>query len=54
MPRKGLGEILREADLISEAQLGEALALQKTYGERLASARAWIKEAGIAFRVPRG
>ena len=37
MPRQGLGEILREADLISEAQLGEALALQKKYGERLAS-----------------
>ena len=37
MPRQGLGEILREADLISEAQLAEALALQKTYGERLAS-----------------
>jgi CheY-like chemotaxis protein len=35
--RKGLGEILREADLISESQLAEALALQKTYGERLAS-----------------
>lgn len=37
MPRKGLGEILREADLISEAQLNEALALQKSFGERLAS-----------------
>ena len=37
MPRKGLGEILREADLISEAQLLEALALQKSFGERLAS-----------------
>ena len=37
MPRKGLGEILREADLISEAQLAEALALQKSHGERLAS-----------------
>jgi CheY-like chemotaxis protein len=37
LARKGLGEILREADLISEAQLTEALALQKTYGERLAS-----------------
>jgi hypothetical protein len=37
LPRKGLGEILREADLISEAQLAEALALQKSYGERLAS-----------------
>ena len=35
--RKELGEILREADLISEAQLAEALALQKTFGERLAS-----------------
>jgi CheY-like chemotaxis protein len=37
LARKGLGEILREADLISEAQLAEALALQKSYGERLAS-----------------
>ena len=37
MPRKELGEILREADLISEAQLAEALTLQRTFGERLAS-----------------
>jgi DNA-binding response OmpR family regulator len=37
MPRKELGEILREADLVSEAQLAEALNLQKTFGERLAS-----------------
>ena len=37
MPRKELGEILREADLVSEAQLAEALTLQKTFGERLAS-----------------
>ncbi|HEY7412195.1 MAG TPA: response regulator [Vicinamibacteria bacterium] len=37
MPRKELGEILREADLVSEAQLSEALALQRTFGERLAS-----------------
>ena len=37
MARKELGEILREADLISEAQLAEALGLQKSYGERLAS-----------------
>ena len=37
MPSKGLGEILREADLVSEAQLTEALALQRTFGERLAS-----------------
>ena len=37
MPRKDLGEILRAADLVSEAQLTEALALQKTFGERLAS-----------------
>jgi CheY-like chemotaxis protein len=37
LPRQGLGEILREADLISEAQLAEALSLQKTHGERLAS-----------------
>ncbi len=35
--KKELGEILREADLISEAQLAEALALQKSFGERLAS-----------------
>ena len=35
--KKGLGEILREADLISEAQLAEALALQESFGERLAS-----------------
>ena len=37
MPRKELGEILREADLITPAQLTEALSLQRTYGERLAS-----------------
>jgi len=37
MPKKELGEILREADLVSEAQLAEALALQRTFGERLAS-----------------
>jgi CheY-like chemotaxis protein len=37
LARKGLGEILREADLITEAQLAEALALQKSFGERLAS-----------------
>ena len=37
MPRKELGEILREADLITPAQLIEALSLQRTYGERLAS-----------------
>ncbi|HUG53153.1 MAG TPA: response regulator [Vicinamibacteria bacterium] len=37
MARKGLGAILREADLISEGQLQEALAAQKTFGERLAS-----------------
>jgi DNA-binding response OmpR family regulator len=35
--RKELGEILRQADLISDAQLTEALNLQKTFGERLAS-----------------
>jgi DNA-binding response OmpR family regulator len=35
--RKGLGAILREADLISETQLQDALAAQKTFGERLAS-----------------
>jgi DNA-binding response OmpR family regulator len=32
-----LGEILREADLITDSQLAEALALQRTLGERLAS-----------------
>jgi DNA-binding response OmpR family regulator len=37
VPRKELGEILREADLITPAQLIEALSLQRTYGERLAS-----------------
>jgi DNA-binding response OmpR family regulator len=37
MPRKELGEILREADLVSEGQLLEALNLQRTFGERLAS-----------------
>jgi DNA-binding response OmpR family regulator len=37
VPRKGLGAILREADLISEEQLQAALAAQKTLGERLAS-----------------
>ena len=37
MPRKELGEILRGADLITPAQLTEALSLQRTYGERLAS-----------------
>jgi DNA-binding response OmpR family regulator len=35
--RKGLGAILREADLISDAQLRDALSAQKTFGERLAS-----------------
>jgi DNA-binding response OmpR family regulator len=37
VPRKGLGAILREADLISEKQLSDALSAQKTFGERLAS-----------------
>jgi CheY-like chemotaxis protein len=37
VPRKELGEILLEADLINPIQLKEALALQRTYGERLAS-----------------
>jgi DNA-binding response OmpR family regulator len=37
MPRKELGEILREADLINDSQLAEALTLQRTFGERLAS-----------------
>ncbi len=36
-PKKELGEILLEADLVTEAQLKQALALQRTYGERLAS-----------------
>ena len=37
MARKELGEILREADLVSDSQLSEALTLQRTFGERLAS-----------------
>jgi type II secretion system (T2SS) protein E len=37
VPRKELGEILLEADLINEHQLAEALSLQRTFGERLAS-----------------
>jgi DNA-binding response OmpR family regulator len=37
MPKRELGEILREADLVNDAQLSEALALQRTFGERLAS-----------------
>jgi CheY-like chemotaxis protein len=37
MSKKEFGEILLEADLISESQLAEALSLQRTYGERLAS-----------------
>jgi DNA-binding response OmpR family regulator len=37
LPRKELGEILLEADLINEHQLKEALGLQRTFGERLAS-----------------
>ncbi len=37
MARKELGEILRQADLVSDSQLAEALSLQRTYGERLAS-----------------
>lgn len=37
MARKGLGAILREADLISDSQLRDALTAQKTFGERLAS-----------------
>ncbi|HET8647328.1 MAG TPA: hypothetical protein VFO85_17655, partial [Vicinamibacteria bacterium] len=37
VPRKELGEILLQADLINPQQLKEALALQRTYGERLAS-----------------
>lgn len=36
-PKKELGEILLEADLVTEGQLNQALALQRTYGERLAS-----------------
>jgi DNA-binding response OmpR family regulator len=37
VPRKELGEILRDADLVTPSQLSEALSLQRTYGERLAS-----------------
>ncbi len=33
LARKELGEILREADLVNEAQLAEALNLQRTFGE---------------------
>lgn len=36
-PKQELGEILLEADLITETQLHEALGLQRTFGERLAS-----------------
>jgi DNA-binding response OmpR family regulator len=35
--KRELGEILLEADLINKAQLAEALGLQRTFGERLAS-----------------
>jgi DNA-binding response OmpR family regulator len=35
--KRELGEILLEADLINPAQLAEALGLQRTFGERLAS-----------------
>ena len=35
--RKELGEILKEADLVTDAQLAEALQMQRTFGERLAS-----------------
>ena len=37
MAKRELGEILLEADLINPAQLAEALGLQRTFGERLAS-----------------
>jgi DNA-binding response OmpR family regulator len=37
VPKRELGEILLEADLINQAQLAEALGLQRTFGERLAS-----------------
>ena len=37
MPKRELGEILLQADLINQAQLAEALGLQRTFGERLAS-----------------
>lgn len=37
MAKRELGEILLEADLINQAQLAEALGLQRTFGERLAS-----------------
>jgi DNA-binding response OmpR family regulator len=35
--KRELGEILLEADLINQSQLAEALGLQRTFGERLAS-----------------
>jgi len=37
VPKRELGEILLQADLINQAQLAEALGLQRTFGERLAS-----------------
>lgn len=37
MAKRELGEILLEADLINPSQLAEALGLQRTFGERLAS-----------------
>jgi len=37
VPKRELGEILLEADLINQSQLAEALGLQRTFGERLAS-----------------
>ncbi|MET0554339.1 MAG: response regulator [Vicinamibacteria bacterium] len=37
MAKRELGEILLEADLINQTQLAEALGLQRTFGERLAS-----------------
>src|SRR4030095_5942807 len=36
VPKRELGEILLEADLINQGQLAEALGLQRTFGERLA------------------
>ena len=39
MSRKGLGAILREADLISEGQLRDALSAQKTAGRTADAAR---------------
>jgi DNA-binding response OmpR family regulator len=50
--RRGLGEILREADLITAEQLTEALRLQKTYNERLASILVRQRVLTEKFAVP--